>query len=111
MITDAQKEKLVKVLNLTTSNHDGEALNAIRLANNILVLEKLTWEMVIERLWCTHCNNDQPVEAMAKFIFENNSPGSWAHDFSKGLMASYRKNRRLTPRQMDTLKRLYESSK
>jgi len=39
-------EKLIKILNLTTSDSDGEALNAIRMANAILAKKDLTWEQV-----------------------------------------------------------------
>jgi len=37
------RERLAKVLAMTTSNHDGEALSAIRRANEILAGENLTW--------------------------------------------------------------------
>lgn len=40
------KEKLVKLLNMTTAG-DGEALNAIRLANNMIKAASLTWEDLI----------------------------------------------------------------
>ena len=40
-------DRLVKLLNLTTSDADGEALNAIRAANSTLSNEKKTWSEVI----------------------------------------------------------------
>lgn len=36
IIDDAQRERLIKILLLTTSNHDGEALAALRKAQNIM---------------------------------------------------------------------------
>lgn len=36
-------EKLIKLLNMTTSNNDGEALNAIRFCNRILKEKKWLW--------------------------------------------------------------------
>ena len=46
-MTKEEKEKLVKLLNLTTSDSDGEALNAIRAANRILKKYDLTFGDVI----------------------------------------------------------------
>ncbi len=37
------KDRLTKLLMMTTSPNDGEALNAIRMANEILVTAKVTW--------------------------------------------------------------------
>jgi len=41
------KSRLVKVLTLTQSDNDGEALNAIRAANFLLKKNSLTWEMLL----------------------------------------------------------------
>lgn len=41
------RAKLTKLLAMTTSDSDGEALNALRLANRMLTAEKLTWEEVL----------------------------------------------------------------
>lgn len=41
------KEKLLKVLQLTQSDSDGEALNAIRIANQLLKNAGLAWNDVI----------------------------------------------------------------
>lgn len=40
-------ERLVKLLNLTSSTNDGEALNAIRAANNLIVKNGLRWEILL----------------------------------------------------------------
>ena len=40
-------DKITKLLALTTSTFDGEALNAIRAANEILNEQDKTWEEVI----------------------------------------------------------------
>lgn len=39
--------RLAKLMGLTTSVHDGEALNALRMANKMLSDAKLTWSEVI----------------------------------------------------------------
>lgn len=40
-------EKLVKLLNLTTSDNDGEALNAIRAANNLINKNGISWSVIL----------------------------------------------------------------
>lgn len=40
-------EKLIKLLQLTTSTYNGEALNAIRKANEEIKKEKVTWDDVL----------------------------------------------------------------
>lgn len=42
------RERLIKIMGLTTSNSDGEALSALRKANEILAGEKLTWAEVLK---------------------------------------------------------------
>lgn len=41
------KERLTKLMALTTSDNDGEALNALRMANKMLMAERLTWEEIL----------------------------------------------------------------
>lgn len=40
-------QKLIKILKLTTSENDAEALSAMRLANDILKRNNITWDIVI----------------------------------------------------------------
>ncbi len=42
-------DTIIKLLNLTTSSYEGEALNAIRAANKHLCDNKTTWQNVISR--------------------------------------------------------------
>lgn len=39
----ALRDRLTKLLGMTQSSHDGEALNAVRLANRVLAEHRLTW--------------------------------------------------------------------
>lgn len=41
------REKLAKIMAMTTSDTDPEALAALRMANKLLAAEKLTWEDVL----------------------------------------------------------------
>lgn len=42
------RERLVKLMNLTTSDNDNEALNAVRTANGMIKKAGLAWDIVIE---------------------------------------------------------------
>jgi len=44
---DLDKTKLIKLLNLTSSNSDGEALNALRIANKMLTENNITWQQIV----------------------------------------------------------------
>lgn len=46
-MTDIDREKLVKFLRMTESDQDGEALNAIRMANRMVKAARLTWGDVL----------------------------------------------------------------
>lgn len=41
-------EKIVKLLNLTNSSNDNEALSAIRMVNNILAKENKSWKDIVK---------------------------------------------------------------
>ncbi|TYL86152.1 hypothetical protein [Bradyrhizobium cytisi] len=47
MIID--RERLLKILRLTESNHDGEAIAAMRMANKLIRSAGKTWEDVVSR--------------------------------------------------------------
>ena len=42
------RTRLAKLMGMTTSDHDGEALNALRMANRMLSDAKTTWEQVLQ---------------------------------------------------------------
>lgn len=46
-LNDKDRSLLIKILNLTQSNQDGEAMNAIRAANRLLKSNGLQWEDLI----------------------------------------------------------------
>jgi len=47
-MTPEDRVMLGKLMMMTTSTHDGEALNALRAANRILARHKLSWREVLE---------------------------------------------------------------
>lgn len=42
------REKFIKLMLMTTSSHDGECLNAIRMANVMLAKDNLSWREFVE---------------------------------------------------------------
>lgn len=63
--------QLVKILNLTQSDSDGEALNALRMANSKLKAAGLTWQDVLSP-------NQKPKEKQYKF---NKAPEDFSASF------------------------------
>ena len=46
-LSDSDRTRLARLLGMTGSQHDGEALNAARLAHRLIRERKTTWEQVI----------------------------------------------------------------
>jgi hypothetical protein len=68
--------RLVKLLNLTQSTNDGEALNAIRMANALLKREGKHWLDIVK----TFPPNKTSEDAVLK-----HSPGEWGEDEYRGF--------------------------
>lgn len=64
-------EQLLKCLKMTGSSHDGEALNAIRMANRQLQKLGLQWDDVIK------LPNGSPANSSSS---ESNHQGGWTYD-------------------------------
>ena len=117
-------EKLMSVLNLTTSDSDNEALVAIRTANRMLQKNKLTWNdyfkvpKVVRAEPRQEPKKEQPketpkerkstqVQDMIKFIRENAWP-DFNFDFVDSLEVSHNKYGSLTPKQYQALKKIFK---
>lgn len=48
-MTEEKRKRLFQLMGMTGSKHDGEALNAVRLANRVLGELGITWEEALER--------------------------------------------------------------
>jgi hypothetical protein len=123
---ESVREKIAKLLNLTSSDNDGEALNAIRIANQILKKNGLDWPTLIEEdkpiryqakeppvtpaPMKVHIVDEDDVHEIIDFIKDN----AW-EDFDYSFVDSIEKNfeeyHRLTRRQMNALKKVYSSVK
>ncbi len=126
-------EKLVKVLELTNSPVDGEALNAIRIANQLLKKENLSWASLIAKPrvhtqpWSTtppwphqqrsqaeaaaqaKSNKDKLVEEMFDVVMPHVA-GKNSEDFIESLHDAWEKYGRLTPKQYAALHKFYENA-
>lgn len=54
------RDRLIKIMGLTTSDQDGEALSALRKANEMLAAEKVTWAEVLQAHKQTTINISAP---------------------------------------------------
>ncbi len=115
-------DKLVKVMGYTTSPNDGEAINAIRIANGILDGANITWEQFIAQktiviqevvsrtvpdLTSTK-GKDPQIEQMLSACLKgiNSSSGL---KFIQSLAEWYKAKGFLTQKQKDALERWYDN--
>jgi outer membrane protein assembly factor BamE (lipoprotein component of BamABCDE complex) len=118
-------DKLVKVLKLSTSPADGEALSAIRTANRMIQEGGITWDQVLQGKGASSqsSNFHQPAwdyvraeqekrakeEAYWDSIVEtcrHNVRGA-AQDFIESLAHQWETKRRLSQKQKDALLKFY----
>ena len=110
-----KKEKLAKLLALTTSDNDNEALSAIRTANVILERDNLAWEDVLLGTTKRTQFNDsyadyestEEIEEMLSTCIQNVN-GS-AFDFIDSLYRFYNSRGYLTPKQIRSLRKFYDN--
>ncbi len=108
-MNEADLDKLTKLLALTASDIDGEALAAIRAANRLLSRNKIRWEAVLapketphkQQPWERH---DQEIETLFDDAFAKGVTGSFG-DFLKSLYSQWETKRSLSPKQMAALRK------
>lgn len=66
-MNDEKRKRLIQLMGMTGSKHDGEALNAIRLANRVLGELGITWE---ETLNGTGKYTDKDMQEVARQSYE-----------------------------------------
>lgn len=108
-------DKIVKLLNLTTSTNDGEALNAIRIANAIVQKSGLSWEALITRGVASEKppepeHTEISIEEMFAFIHKNAWPG-FDPSFVLSIEEKFKRTGRLTARQRMGLIKVYRAIK
>jgi hypothetical protein len=94
--------RLSRLLAMTTSSHDGEALNAIRMANALLKRQGMTWGEVLPTPLPADSSPAQPhhVEAETLLATRRDILTDFEADFLRGILAF----ETLSPKQETTLR-------
>lgn len=103
--------KLIKLLMLTTSDNDNEALIALRMANRLLKTHDKSWEDLLTRQRATSENSQfdqrsQDALSMLQFISEY-APAWFDRAFTDSLQEQLYRKRSLSKKQMDSLVKIY----
>ena len=112
--------RLTKLLNLTTSNFDGECLNSIRAANTLLDKHGIRWDDILDDTKSFQIINQLKSEIITlkmretpdtriKIIDKLNECLSHRPDnkFIKSLKDSYGRYGKLTEKQIDVLNKMW----
>ena len=115
--------KLIKILMLTTSENDGEALSAARMANSILKNEGLVWSQVEIRAYIerpkkvptyskpSEPKNDEPdLDDIFDYVLTE-TPDWFDSTFVEDLYEKWESGRTLTVKQRESLLKVYNMLK
>lgn len=126
----ADFEKLIKFMGMTGSSADGEALNAMRLANNMLMRSNLSWEEILRGKvtvqniqaaagaqpagstvpkGAAKRTPDVEVDEVIEHLQATVRPGGF-RDFVDGLAKQWEDEGWLSTKQWDALKRSFDRS-
>lgn len=108
------KDKFLKIISLTTSDQDGEALSALRKALSMMKQSKITWRELIDKPQQTHQpyqRHWQPKESeeqikLRLLINDVRIKGS-TRDFIVSLSQAAFKFGRLTQKQSEALDKVF----
>jgi len=100
------KTRLVKLVMMTTSNHDGEALNAIRMANSLLAANKLNWSDIL-----LGGEEELSIGDLLKKAKANCNPDSSFMEFLESLEMFWLTRGYLSARQFEVLRKAAQSRK
>lgn len=107
-------DKFIRILNLTRSSSDNEALNAVRMVNRMLELNELTWSelLVHEKPKRINTAYSEETERRIKemFIFINEHKYLWPDfdpDLVDSLKADFYDGKIMTTRQLDALIKIH----
>ena len=121
---DPQVQRLVKILNLTSSENDHEALVAIRHANKLLLKESLTWGKLLQRDATKYefkasyeeatddeDEEDEDYEENVTNIFESilkSTQSKNTMSFVESVYGQYKKKGYLSPKQTQAIQDIYD---
>ncbi len=118
-------EKFIKIMKLTQSDQDGETLNAIRMANTILVEANVSWEELLRAKVAVTSSvaaqsvpqggkrytNKEEIETMLSGVLASMATGSSFYSFIKSLEDWWMDKGWLTEKQYNALRKSYERVK
>ena len=115
-------EKFIKLMKMTTSSSEGEALNAIRMANSLLLEANLDWDEFLRgkakivggsvSSQTTYSGkkytNSNEIESMLEAVLNNVRSGTSFRTFIESLRDWWESNQFLTEKQYNALRKTYE---
>lgn len=113
-------ELLLKLLRMTTSQHDGEALVAIRKANAMLAAEKKDWEDLLKTGSMIQSSTTfrtppsqryVPLADMLKELLENTPTTNGFRSFVESVSEYHTLHGRISPKQYDVIFKAYRKLK
>lgn len=114
-------ELLIKVLNLTTSENDGEALSAMRKANAILKTHGVLWDSVLKapvsagqqkKRGGPERTESQPDDyTWMQYLMTECILTPWEGEFIGNIRDWYRRQGYLTPKQRHVFDKVYRKHK
>jgi len=112
-----QQTKVLKLLNLSSSSNDGEALNSIRIANEILKKHKLDWEkfMMFPKMTDAQSRRttgkehpDDEIQVMFELVLKR-VEGQKAEEFINSIHSFWKRTGFLTKKQETALRKFYDN--
>lgn len=113
-------ELLIKVLNLTTSDNDGEALSAMRKANAILKTHGVLWDSVLKapasagqqkRSSPERTESQSDDLTKMNYLMQECILTPWEGEFVNTIRAWRRRHGYLTPKQRHVFDKVYRKHK
>ena len=115
-------EKFIKLMKMTTSPSEGEVLNAIRMANALLLEANLDWDDFLRgkakivggsaSAQTTYSGkkytNSNEIESMLEAVLNNVRSGTSFRTFIESLRDWWESNQFLTEKQYNALRKTYE---
>ncbi|KKM21580.1 hypothetical protein LCGC14_1633980 [marine sediment metagenome] len=115
-------EKFIKLMKITTSPSEGEAVNAIRMANSLLLEANLDWDDFLRgkakivggsvSSQTTYSGkkytNSNEIESMLEAVLNNVRSGTSFRAFIESLRDWWESNQFLTEKQYNALRKTYE---
>lgn len=109
-------KRLEKLLSLTQSDNDNEALSAVRMANSLLKKSDFVWKDLLvnpnkhPKQNETKFYSDDDLSEMINFLFENKSSlDSWGYGFIISIKGQFKRRGKLSEKQIEIILDMFET--